>query len=231
MRNLLALITGLLISALCLAQSNGPEGITIPLDNPEKLEMVNVQGEAVEHKGKQGLRLMAADMSAQEELETLAIIPDVLFGDGIIELEVTGEPAAGAFPQARGFVGLAFRLNETDEEYSYECFYLRPTNGRAKIQAMRNHSIQYVSHPEFPWYRLRKESPEMYESYTDLVPGEWTKIRIEISGETGKLYVNDAPQPNLVVNDLKHGKTKGAVALWIHSSTKAHFRNLKIQPK
>jgi hypothetical protein len=50
----------------------------------------------------------------------------------------------------------------------FECFYLRPTNGRADDQVRRNHSVQYISFRGFPWYRL--ESPEKYESYTDLVP-------------------------------------------------------------
>ena len=90
----------------------------------------------------------------------------------------------------------------------YECFYLRPTNGRADDQVRRNHSTQYISYPDFPWQRLRKEFPEKYESYVDLVPGEWTKVKIEVRGDKARLYVHDAPQPVLVVNDLKQGKAR-----------------------
>jgi hypothetical protein len=39
----------------------------------------------------------------------------------------------------------------------------------------------------------------------DLVPGEWTKIKIDVSGAKAQLYVNGALQPVLVVNDLKLG--------------------------
>jgi hypothetical protein len=59
-------------------------------------------------------------------------------------------------------------------------------------------------------------------------PGEWTKIKIEVTGVKARLYVNDAPQPVLVVNDLKHGDSTGSVALWIGLGTEAYFTNLRV---
>jgi hypothetical protein len=41
-----------------------------------------------------------------------------------------------------------------------------------------------------PWYRLRKEFPSKYESYVDLMPGVWTKIKIDVRGERARLYVH-----------------------------------------
>ena len=129
---------------------------------------------------------------------------------------------------ARGFVGIAFRLQD---DRTYDAFYLRPTNGRAEDQERRNHSAQYISHPEWTWFRLRKETPSRYESYVDLVPGEWAKVRIEVRGDHARLFVNDAPQPTLVVNDVKTGASaKGGVALWLGPGTVAHFRNLTVTP-
>jgi hypothetical protein len=87
---------------------------------------------------------------------------------------------------------------------------------------------QYVSMPEYEWSRLRKEAPGQYESYVDLLPGEWTKIKIEVSGVKARLFVNDSTQPVLVVNDLKHGDSKGAVALWIGLGTEGYFANLRL---
>ena len=55
---------------------------------------------------------------------------------------------------------------------------------------------QYISDPDFPWQKLRSETPSRYESYVDLVPGEWTKVRIEVHGTRALLYVHDAAQPN-----------------------------------
>ena len=103
-----------------------------------------------------------------------------------------------------------------------------PTIGRADDQLRRNHSIQYISIPEYEWFRLRDETPGKYESYVDLVPGEWTKLRIEVSGVKMRLYVNGASQPALVVNDLKHGDSTGSVALWIGPGTEAYFANLRL---
>ncbi len=200
-----------------------------PLTSIEKLELINVNGAIVEHQGKKGLRVTSIDeLFATEDGETMVLLPEINFTNGIIELEISGEPAPGAIAQARGFVGIAFRVDREKNDH-YECFYLRPSNGRADNQMQRNHSIQYVSHPEYPWYRLREEAPEMYESYVDLVPGNWTKIKIEVLGSTAKLYVHDSEQPNLIVNDLKHGESEGTIALWLHSSTLAHFRNLVIR--
>jgi len=157
----------------------------------------------------------------------VAVLTNTSFQDGTIEAEVSGEPGPGTFEAARGFVGIAFRI--APDVSGFECFYLRPTNGRADDQVRRNHSAQYTSFPEFPWYRLRKEFPEKYESYADLVPGEWTKVRIEVKGERARLFVNGAVQPTLIVNDLKRGAgAAGPIGMWIGPGTVAHFANVTV---
>jgi hypothetical protein len=52
---------------------------------------------------------------------------------------------------------------------------------------------------------LRKETPSRYESYLDVVPDVWTKVKIDVQGLRALLYVHDQPQPALVVNDVKTG--------------------------
>jgi hypothetical protein len=174
--------------------------------------------------GRKGVRVTGSDAS-----ETMAVVEGLEFGNGVIEAEIAGAVKPGAAEGARGFVGIAFRLQ--GDMKTYDAFYLRPTNGRADDQVRRNHSAQYISHPEWPWFRLRKETPEKYESYVDLVPGQWTKVRIEVNGAQARLYVHGQPQPTLVVNDVKTGPdAKGAVALWIDVGTLAHFRKLKVTP-
>src|SRR5262249_25623204 len=59
---------------------------------------------------------------------SLAVVKDASFRDGTIEVDLAGQPAAGADGAARGFIGIAFRLQD---DGSYEYIYLRPTNGRA----------------------------------------------------------------------------------------------------
>ena len=160
----------------------------------------------------------------------LALVQEVEFSNGTIEVELAGAPEPAAGESARGFVGIAFRLQE--DLQTYDAFYLRPTNGRAEDQERRNHSVQYISHPEWPWFRLRKETPSKYESYVDLVAGQWTKIRIEVDGERARLYVHGNEQPTLIVNDVKSGAdASGGVELWLEPGTVAHFRNLTIKPR
>jgi hypothetical protein len=188
------------------------------------LEAQGVRIESVEHEGRRATRLTEAPGNRGD---AIAIVKGTDFKDGTLEIDLAGQPAAGAPEGSRGFVGLAFRKSGE----RYECFYLRPTNGRADDQLRRNHSTQYVSEPEFPWDRLRKENPGVYESYVDLVPGVWTKMKIVVAGGSAKLYVHDAPQPTLIVNDLKLGKDgHGPVALWIGQGTEAYFSNLRITP-
>jgi hypothetical protein len=160
--------------------------------------------------------------------ESLAVVKGLSFRDGTIEVDLAGQPAAGAAEGARGFIGIAFRLQS---DGSYEYIYLRPTNGRADDQVRRNHSTQYSSHPTFDFARSRQEAPEKYESYVDLEPGVWTKYRIEIDGRRARLYVHGAEQPCLIVNDLKIEPREGGVALWVGPGTEGYFANLRITNK
>ena len=156
----------------------------------------------------------------------IVVVPGITFHNGVIDIDVSGQPAAGAPGDARGFVGVGFRL--AADMSKYECVYIRPTNGRADDQLRRNHSTQYSAMPDYDWQRLRTESPGVYESYVDLAPGEWTHLKVEVSGVKMRLYVNGASQPSLIVNDMKHGDSTGGIALWIGTGSEAHFANLRI---
>jgi len=207
------------------------------LDSPAGLRLHNVVAEPAVLQGRKGLRITPSEearrrlrsMTGDEQLRfpQLASIDGLEFANGVIEVEIAGAPAPDAHEAARGYVGIAFRLQN---EVTYDAFYLRPTNGRADDQERRNHSVQYISHPDWPFFRLRKEAPSKYESYVDLMPGVWTKVKIEVRGERARLYIHDQEQPTLIVNDLKTGaQGKGAVALWSYHGTVAHFRNLRVE--
>ncbi len=216
------------------------------LESAEGLELVKVEALPDTLNGKKGLRVTGDAESlraavaragggrppvpgARERTDHLAIVKGVRFGNGTIELEVAGQPAPGSRGGARGFVGVAWRLQEDGK--TYDCFYLRPTNGRADDQERRNHTVQYISHPEWTWFRFRNETPSKYETYADIVPGEWIPVKIVVDGEKARLHLNGAEQPTLIVNDVKSGPgATGNVALWLEGSTVAHFRNLRITP-
>jgi hypothetical protein len=156
----------------------------------------------------------------------VGLLNDFDFKDGMIDVDVAGRPAEGSDAGARGFVGMAFR--SAPNASAFDCFYIRPTNGRADDQLRRNHSTQYVSEPDFPWQRLRAEAPGVYESYVDLQTGAWTHLRIDVSGSRSRLFVNDAAQPALIVNDLKRGPMSGQIGRWIGAGTEAYFRGLQV---
>jgi hypothetical protein len=212
------------LAALGVPAPAAPQVKHYPLESRDGLRLQNVAAEPVVLQSKKGLRVTMTGEPPQ-----LVPIIGSEFANGVIEAEIAGAPAPDAPEGARGFVGIAFRLQ--DDMKTYDAFYLRPTNGRADDQERRNHAVQYISHPDWPWFRLRKESPSKYESYVDLQPGVWTRVKIEVRGERARLYVHGHDQPTLMVNDLKTGpQGKGAVALWLDLGTVAHFRNLTVAP-
>jgi len=228
-----SVLLAIAISAtLILPGTAASEAKRFALESADGLRLCNVTATPETLQGKKGVRVTTADEArklSSKELtgQQLAIVEGLQFANGTIEAEIAGEPGPGAFEGARGFVGIAFRVQ--DDMKTYDAFFVRPTNGRADDQERRNHSVQYVSHPDWTWSRLRTESPSKYESYVDLEPGVWTKVKIEVRGDRARLYLHDQPQPTLIVNDLKTGaQGKGAVALWLGPGTIAHFRNLSV---
>lgn len=184
---------------------------------------VNVVLDEVSYKNKNGLRVYEREQGK----ESIAILNSVQFSDGVIELELAGSTVAGADPGARGFIGIAFRVTAKDS-IRYDCFYLRPANGRSDDQVRRNHSTQYIAHPSYPWYRLRKEFPAKYESYVDLEQGVWTNVKIVVRDAQAQLFVHNADQPALIVNNLLNRESSGGIALWVGQGTDGHFRALKV---
>lgn len=158
---------------------------------------------------------------------TFLKINGIAFKDGEIEVKVLSRLLPNAPEHARGFIGVAFRI--ADDNAAFESIYVRPTNGRAAQQVRRNHAIQYFSYPDYKFDRLRKESPEQYESYADMGLNEWITLNIKVSGTQAKLFLNGHPEPNLIVNDLKKGaQNSGGIGLWVEEGTEGYFKDLKI---
>jgi 3-keto-disaccharide hydrolase len=210
------------------AQAKKASVATIPLDSLTGIEAANGSAEIVTYNGRRALHLAPPPNHQPADDAMLGIVTATNFRNGTIEVEVAGKPRADAPTDSRGFIGIVFRAQ--DHGVRGENFYLRPTNGRADDQLRRNHTAQYESLPDFPWHRLRKENPGVYESYADLEAGAWTKMKIVVSGSKAQLYVNGAEQPCLIVNDLKLGDAHGQIALWSHSTTEGYFSNLKVSP-
>ena len=64
-----------------------------------------------------------------------------------------------------------------------------------------------------------------------MAPGEWSRLRILVEGQSARLFVDDEEQPSLIVNDLKLGADgSGGVALWAGPFTDAYFANVTVTP-
>ncbi len=207
------------LATIILLLAGTARAADIPLSN---LTFTNANGQPTTYHGSPALKVTSKDGTH----EAIATIPGVTFHDGTIDVDVSGAPVKGAAADARGFIGIIFRQQKNSKPF--EIIYIRPTNGRADDQLRRNHTVQYSSDPDWPWDRLRRESPGMYESYADMQAGEWTHMRIVVKGRDASLYINHAEQPCLIVHDLKLGESEGGVALWTGSDTEGYFRNLKI---
>ncbi|HET9714452.1 MAG TPA: hypothetical protein VFP64_21360, partial [Pyrinomonadaceae bacterium] len=126
------LIFGATLSILAMGAQQEVQAQKISLDSPEQLKLLNVKAETVTFKGRKALRVVDAAPAGAGDEGRLVVLPKTDFQDGIIEVDLAGEPGPGAPEGARGFVGIAFRV--AADESRFECIYLRPTNGRAEDQ-------------------------------------------------------------------------------------------------
>jgi hypothetical protein len=152
-----------------------------------------------------------------------AWLEGVDFQNGTIEVLIRGT----SVPQ-RSFVGIAFRGLDDD---TYDAIYFRPFNFLADNALSRSHHVQYVSHPENTWSRLREEHTGVYESEIQDPPDPdgFFKARIEIEKPEIRVFVNDRTEPCLVVGELSD-RTGGRVGLWMGNNSDGSFAGLVLKP-
>ncbi|MCA9054934.1 MAG: hypothetical protein KDA75_13930 [Planctomycetaceae bacterium] len=151
-----------------------------------------------------------------------AFVTNMPFKTGTIEIDLQGS----AQPQG-SFLGVAF--NGVDGE-TYEAVYFRPFNFGVTDVTRRSHAIQYISHPEWPWDRLRSENNGQYEQRVqpEPQPGQWFHVRIEVTETRVRAFVEDAQRPSLDVARLT-GPRGTNVGVWFNGV--ASFSGLKISPE
>jgi hypothetical protein len=194
---------------------------TFALSDTKDLALVNTKADAVEYKGRKAARL-----TKDVKKDGFALLKGTDFQDGTIETDIALKITTPPGVRMPGFVGIAFRARP--DASRYELFYLRPGNSHADDQAMRNHSVQYTSEPDFGWERLRRQWPSVYESHEELQTETWMKVKIDVKGRSARLYINGSEQPSLVVDGLKGEDLRGGVALWGYQGEEAYFSNLRI---
>ncbi len=157
-----------------------------------------------------------------------AWVEGVEFDNGVIEFDVKGKDVL-----QKSFVGVAFRgVDDT----THDAVYFRPFNFKAEDPVRRIHAVQYVSHPTFTWKKLREERADQYEKaifpksdWPAPDPNGWFHVRIVVAKPKISVYVNDAKEPSLAVDELSDRKG-GKVGFWVGEGSGGTFANLKITP-
>ena len=143
------------------------------------------------------------------------------FSTGTIEVDVKGKDV-----YQQSFLGIAFHGVDT---ITYDAVYLRPFNFHATDSLRKNHAVQYVSYPDYPWEKLRAEHPLMYEKAVppSLSANEWVHVKIVVQDEWISVYLNNVSTPSLKIKKL-NDRTGGLIGLWAVGNEAAEFANLVI---
>jgi hypothetical protein len=141
------------------------------------------------------------------------------FNEGEIEADLRGKNIRG-----ESFVGFSFH---GPEDHKCDTVYFRPFNFQDPER--RNHSVQYISMPGFPWEKLREETPGKYEAAIDPAPGpdDWFHARIVFESRTVSVFVNGSLKQALVVKEMSDRKG-GMIGL---GGTNADYASLKVTTK
>jgi hypothetical protein len=143
------------------------------------------------------------------------------FSTGTIEVDLRGKD----IPQG-SFIGIAFHGVDT---LTYDAIYFRPFNFQSTDPVRKIHAVQYISHPEFTWEKLRTEKNGMYEKGISPPPSatDWFHAKIVVDQSTITVYVNGAAVHSLQVNKLNDRKD-GLIGLWNYGLD-GDFANLAIK--
>ena len=192
--------------------------------NKEQFTAVHTNIEMVDDT----LRVVKTEKIWQFDENTYAKFNDCDFHNGIIEVKMLSRLLKDAPDLARGFIGIAYRINESDSEF--ESFYVRPTNGRnCDDPVRRSHGCQYFAYPGYTFAYFREFGITQYEAQVDIDLDEWIDFKAVIEDEKATFYINDMQNPTLVVEQMKHGTdARGSVGLFVDIGTEAFYKDLKI---
>ena len=166
-----------------------------------------------------------ANVKGKPALFTTGVIwlDGVNFTEGTIECDILGKSQ----PRGSNFLGIAFH---GADDTTFDCVYFRPFNFRAENPENASHAVQYISHPQWTWQKLRAEKTGQYEkAIAPPTDGDaWFHAKIVVAGRKVSVFVNDATKPSLEV-DLLNDRTGGGIGIWGgDAGDGGHFANLKI---
>ncbi|NOR76576.1 MAG: DUF1080 domain-containing protein [Draconibacterium sp.] len=213
MKTLLFTFIGIIFSFSILAQ------IVVP-DVRNKSELKIHNRHAVVTMQEMGV-IHSVELDAKEG-DGIAIFENIEFENGTIEFEVKGKNVPG-----KSFVGIAFHVQDNE---TYNAIYFRPFNFQNTDKARSGHSVQYISHPEFTWKKLRNNFPEQFENPVKPIPdpNEWFHAKVVVNWPTVKVYVENSKIPSL---NIKSEFNNGKIGFWVGNGSDGEFKNLVVIKK
>ena len=150
----------------------------------------------------------------RQALMGTAVLKDIEFGDGTIECDVAMKAGARSYP------GLLFRYQSEEE---YERVYLRPHRS-----PLYDDAVQYVAafHGVDSWQLYN--GPGLTAA-ASIPTDRWVHMKIEVLGTQARVFLDNSPQPVLVIGDLQHGKSRGRLGLTTVADGTAYFSNFSFQ--
>jgi hypothetical protein len=212
-----AYAVGLSTASRVLAQTKPIAPDLAALSQGKGLTVFNRTATNFTDGARKGIRLSAA------EGDGVAYVDGVTLANGTIEFDVKGKDVQG-----QSFVGIAFHGVDGT---TYDGIYFRPFNFKTEDKARVIRSVQYHSNPTYPWQKLREAHPGKYEKGVNPVPDPngWFHARVVVASPKVSVFVNDAKEPCLVVDQLSDRK-KGLVGFWVGNGSDGDFANLKVVP-
>jgi len=182
---------------------------------PKDVQVFNRSVSSLSDGTRKGLRLSSSPGDG------VAYLRGTEFSNGTIEVDIRGKDVQG-----QSFVGIAFHGVDST---TYDAINFRPFNFRTPDSTRHSHAVQYISHPTYTWQKLRAERPGSFEQPVSPAPdpNAWFHVRVVVASPKVSVFVGDAKQPSLLVDQL-NDRTKGLVGLWVGNNSDGDFANLTI---
>jgi hypothetical protein len=158
---------------------------------------------------------------AEDKGEGLVWLPMDNFSKGKLQITMRGKDVL-----QRSFVGIAFHGTN---DSTYDAVYCRPFNFYAQDSVRRIHAIQYVAHPVFTWKKLREQQNAVFEKAIAQAPdpNDWFTMTLVVTDTTVAAYINQSPQPALVVQKLSN-QTSGKLGIFMGDGSGGDFVGLRM---
>jgi hypothetical protein len=151
----------------------------------------------------------------------MLLLDHITFQTGTIDLDLRGRDVL-----QQSFLGVFFNANDTA---NCEAVYFRPFNFQSSDSVRRLHAVQYMCLPAYPWSKLRREHPLVYEQPVQPVPdpNSWFHATIKVTKDSVLVWVNHSAQASLKVRRLG-GPVGQCLGLFVDGMP-GEFRRLRIK--